>query len=71
MGIHEAHLPLYVSLPDIEKCHTQDSNLFLRIYFYIPRESCFTILNYTPIRCAHKELNLDRRIKTRYSTFEL
>ena len=29
MGIHEAHLPLYVSLPDIGKCHTQDSNLNL------------------------------------------
>ena len=29
MGIHEAHLPLYVSLPYIEKYHVQDSNLIL------------------------------------------
>lgn len=29
MGIHEAHLPLYVSLPDIGKYHVQDSNLIL------------------------------------------
>ena len=26
MGIHEAHLPLYVSLPDIEKCRVWESN---------------------------------------------
>jgi hypothetical protein len=43
MGINEAHLPLYVFLPYIEKYHVQDSNLILSAEeLPIPVSICIT-----------------------------